>query len=72
MITLKKAIEILDLNIHEAHKNIPPDVLDALKLMVEAGKCLQHGRLIGQHFDPELLPGETLVLTGKSDRPLFT
>lgn len=59
MITLKKAIEVLNLNISEAHKNIPPDVLAALKLMVEAGKCLQHGRLIGQHVDPMLLPGET-------------
>lgn len=59
MITLKKAIEILQLNVREAPDNIPPDVLAALKLMVEAGKCLQHGRLIGQHLDPELLPGET-------------
>ncbi|GAI62189.1 unnamed protein product, partial [marine sediment metagenome] len=35
---LPKAIEIGELNIKEAGRKMPPDTLDALKLLVEAGK----------------------------------
>jgi len=31
----------------------------AIALLYEAGKVLVHGRKIGQHVDPALLPGET-------------
>ncbi len=31
---------------------------DSIKLGIEALKVLKHGRLIGAHHDPHLLPGE--------------
>lgn len=59
MITLKKAIEIGELNIKEAGKKMPPDTLDALKLLVEAAKARKTRQ---EHLTPllrQLLPGET-------------
>jgi len=57
--TLVKAIDIGELNIMEAGKQMPPEALNALKLLVEAGKRLRRQR----HGSPEptyyLLPGET-------------
>jgi len=56
---LPKAVEIGELNIKEAGKKMPPDTLDALKLLVEAGKReIEHRELdIDTRFG--LLPGET-------------
>lgn len=56
---LQKTIEIIDLNIKEAHKNIPPDVKSALQLSVEAMKRIQAGRVAGHILWEDLLPGET-------------
>jgi len=56
---LVKAIEIGELNIKEAGKKMPPDTLDALKLLVEAGKyIIQHRGFLAAHRMPPL-PGET-------------
>lgn len=54
-----KAIEILEVNINQRNKQMPPDVLDALKLGLEALKS--HLRALGGFAHPEqfLLPGET-------------
>lgn len=56
---LSTAKEIMELNIQEAGKKMPPDTLDALKLHVEAVK-----RELRNRDDPDyllcgLLPGET-------------
>lgn len=65
-----KAIEILELNIREARKKMPPDVLDALKLHVQAMRRLltmrSHG--INQAILP--LPGENPIpdLSPSADR----
>jgi hypothetical protein len=57
--TIKKAIEILELNLREAGSGMPSDCKEAVQLMVEAGK---------RHLDRDytsfngmmaLLPGET-------------
>lgn len=57
--TLKEAIEELTQYL-PTHRWPPYSGLDdAMKLGIEALKVLQHGRLIGQHYDPDLLPGET-------------
>lgn len=56
---LEETIEIL----HELPDNLNNvldyDQQDAIKLGIEAIKVLIHGRLIGAHHDPVLLPGET-------------
>ncbi|GAI29372.1 unnamed protein product [marine sediment metagenome] len=57
--TLPKAIEIGDLNIKEAGKKMPPDTLDALKLLVEAGKQIHNHRASLPPQAIYLLPGET-------------
>jgi len=56
---LPKAIEIGELNIKEVGRKMSPDTLDALKLLVEAGKReMEHRELdIDTRFG--LLPGET-------------
>lgn len=58
MITLKKAIEILDLNVREAGSKMPPDTLDALNLSIENMKYVQHLRELGVPGILSLLPGE--------------
>lgn len=57
--TLQKAIEILtdSLTIRPSIKD--PDFDDASKLLIEAGKRCQDGRLKGYDFFGHLLPGET-------------
>jgi len=56
---LTKAIEIGELNIKEAGPKMPPDVLDALKLLVAAGKREQTLRYEIPYDRDGLLPGET-------------
>lgn len=56
---LAKAIEIGKLNIKEAGKKMPPDVLDALKLLVGAGERELDDRDLGIDTRLGLLPGET-------------
>lgn len=56
---LAKAIEIGELNIKKAGKQMPPDVLDALKLLTEAGKQTLQDRIGNPLLDGDLLPGET-------------
>lgn len=58
MITLKKAIEILDLNLKEAGGKMPPDVKEALQLSREALKRLLSGRNPERRYVCYLLPGE--------------
>lgn len=55
---LKKVIEILDLNIKEAGRSMPPDVLAALKLSVESTKFRQRWEEQEGEDDFPLLPGE--------------
>jgi len=57
-ITVAKAVEILDLNLREAGKKMPPDVRAALRLAVAALQRLQSDRQL--HGGPlrVLLPGE--------------
>jgi len=55
---LEKAIEILDLNIREAGKKMPPDVLDALKLGAQALKAIKEYREMPFYGLLKLLPGE--------------
>jgi len=57
---LKKAIEIGELNIKEVGRKMPPDTLDALKLLTEAGKHIEAYRHPPFQGSKELLPGETL------------
>lgn len=56
---IEKAIEILELNIKEAGKQMPPDCKNAVKLGIEAGKRVilyRKGMYAGLG---DLLPGET-------------
>lgn len=56
---LLKSREIIDLNIKEAGKKMPPDVKKALILAVEAeDRCLL-ARKETSFVGPELLPSET-------------
>lgn len=57
--TLTQALEIIDLNIRQRNPAMPPDVLDALKLGIEAFKMIKDGRSKpgGMFFHD--LPGET-------------
>lgn len=57
--TLDKAIEILDLNIKEAGKKMPPDVNAALGLGIQALKRWEIHRNECPGCFRELLPGET-------------
>ena len=56
---LPKAIEIMEYNIEEVGKQMPPDVLKAAKLLTEAGKEVLKSRIGDPALDGELLPGET-------------
>lgn len=57
--TLKEAIEIQLAELQDHHEAMEPDYLDAIKLLVEAGKEVLAHR---NHCEPDfvlLLPGET-------------
>ena len=57
--TLKEAIEILTIW-REEGEIIDSEKLDkAEKLGIEAGKHIEHNRLVNNHPDQALLPGET-------------
>lgn len=56
---LQKAIEIGELNLKEAGKQMPPDVKDALNLLIEAAEHLQVRRKNPGTSWNDLLPGET-------------
>lgn len=56
---LAKAIEIGELNAKEAGRKMPADTLDALKLLIEAGKDKQQSRGTLRPGFYVLLPGET-------------
>ena len=57
--TLKKALEILDLNIRQRDPSMPSDVREALKLGTSALKEINHLHEIGVLDRDDLLPGET-------------
>lgn len=57
--TLGKVIEILELNLKEAGRKMPPDTATALSVAIEAVKRLKAKRELGIHYDQTLLPGET-------------
>lgn len=57
--TLKKAIEILELNLREAGKQMPPDCREAIRLNLESSKRVQLQRDLAGVITPALLPGET-------------
>jgi len=61
MITIEKAIEIIELNIKEAGKSMPPDVRDALNLSVEAMKRIDRQRHLTVPTPQPPLPGETII-----------
>ena len=58
MITIEKAVEILRLNVKEAGKKMPSDVVDAVNLGIEAMLAVQDCRSLTHSELPELLPGE--------------
>jgi len=58
---LNKAIEILELNIKEAGKKMPPDTLDALKLGVEALERFKSARDYPGRLKTFTLPGEISI-----------
>jgi hypothetical protein len=57
-ITMAKAIEILDLNMKEAHKSMPGDVKDALNLAINTMGTVRYIRKGGQWSWTAPLPGE--------------
>ena len=57
-ITMSKAIEILDLNMKEAHKTMPADVKDALNLAINTMGTVVFMRKGGQWAINALFPGE--------------
>jgi len=59
LLTLDEAIKILTLNLACDFGESTSDLESALQLGIEALKVLKHGRLIGSHYDPVLIPGET-------------
>lgn len=56
---LLKAIEIGELNVREAGKKMPADTLDALQLLIEAGKVIKEWRHYPFPDGVIQLPGET-------------
>jgi len=58
--TADKAREILELNINEAGKKMPPDVKHALTIAVGAIERIQVGRNNPGTYWNDLLPGETI------------
>lgn len=57
--TIDEAIEILSHSANWGVTTLIQDFKDAELLGIEALKVLRHGRKIGSHYDPALLPGET-------------
>ncbi len=57
--TADKAKEIIDLNITEAGKNMPPDVKDALQLSSENFERLIYARIVPDADYTRLLHSET-------------
>lgn len=57
---LDKAIEIGELNVKEAGAKMPSDTLVALKILIEAGKCVRKIRHYPYPDEVLQLPGETL------------
>lgn len=55
---LAKAKEILDLNIKEASKQMPPDTLQALKIASEGLNYILHLRAFSIQFRNQMLPSE--------------
>ena len=60
LLTLDEAIKILTLECMTFDfEGSTQGLENALQLGIEALKVLKHGRLIGSHYDPVLIPGET-------------
>jgi len=57
--TLKKAIEILELNLLQAGKAMPPDCRDAVQLSIEADRAVIDARANNYYTPIPTLPGET-------------
>lgn len=57
-ITMRKAIEVLDLNAKEQHKNMPPDVRDALNLAINCMRTVKFIRGGGDWSFSALFPDE--------------
>ena len=57
-ITMSKAIEVLDLNMKEAHKSMPEDVKDSLDLAINTMRTVKHIRKGGEWSWHGLLPNE--------------
>ena len=57
--TLEEAFEILDLNVKEAGRKMPPDTLTALKIGIEASLEVQRLRILGDVLVVGKLPSET-------------
>lgn len=57
---MPKVIEILELNVKEAGKKMPPDVKDAVNIGIEASKRYYFLRSLSSIKAFPLLPGETL------------
>jgi hypothetical protein len=57
-IKLSKAMEILELNMKEAHKKMPPDVRESLNLALNCMKTVQFIRGGGQWSFSALFPNE--------------
>jgi hypothetical protein len=57
-ITMAKAIEVLDLNMKEAHKDMPEDVKAALNLGINTMGTVQYIRKGGSWDIKTLFPGE--------------
>ncbi|GAJ01791.1 unnamed protein product [marine sediment metagenome] len=59
--TAEKAKEIIDLNIKEAGKTMPPDVKTALIIHSEAMERLIYARIVPDQYYTRLLPSETIT-----------
>lgn len=58
VMTLLKAAEILDLNVKEADKKMPPDVKEAISLGAQSLRRIDYHRKRGHFFAQQLLPTE--------------
>ena len=56
---IEKAIEILDTHQCDMPRNEVPDLIDAMKLGIEALKRIKEERTGYETYAPDLLPGET-------------
>ena len=57
---LDKAIEILEQQHHQYLTLRLPELTSALGLLIEAGRRIQHGRLLRNRYCIKKLPGETV------------